>query len=406
MQRFSDACFIVGLSVKNYRSSVTMSNTYDVIVLGTGSMGSSACYYLADHGLKVLGLEQSTIVHEQGSHHGQSRIIRKAYFEHPDYVPLLKRAYELWNNLSVNSGEQLYTETGLLYAGNPDSALMKGIHDSASIHDISIQSQTAVQNRDVYPVFNFPDSFEVIKEPSAGFLYPEKCIRIYVQQAIEKGASIMTNTKVLGWKSSESHVEVTTSAGKFYTDKLVITAGPWMSQVLPGLDKHLKVTRQTVFWADMKNPEIFSPDRFPCWLAEHPETGEYFYGFPFLPVEKYGQPYGLKFAQHNPGEVVNPETVNRDVSRAECDHISKIIDSFFPGYFKSVLQTKVCLYTYSPDEHFIIDKLPEDPRVVFAGGFSGHGFKFSSVIGEILTDLSVNGYSEMPIDFLSAGRLR
>jgi glycine/D-amino acid oxidase-like deaminating enzyme len=172
------------------------------------------------------------------------------------------------------------------------------------------------------------------------------------------------------------------------------------------MDKHLKVTRQTVFWADMKNPELFSLDRFPCWLAEHPETGEYFYGFPILPVEKYGQPFGLKFAQHNPGEAVNPETVNRVVSRKECDHISQIIDTFFPGSLKSILQTKVCLYTYSPDENFIIDMLPEDPRVVFAGGFSGHGFKFASVIGEILTDLAISGASRLPVDFLSYRRLR
>lgn len=382
-----------------------MDNNYDVIVLGVGSMGSSTCYHLAARGLKVLGLEQSTIVHEQGSHHGQSRIIRKAYFEHPDYVPLLKRAYELWNNLEADSGEKLYTETGLLYAGNPESALIKGIHDSASIHGIPVESLTAAQNRDVYPVFNFPDSFEVIKEPGAGFLNPEKCIRIYAQKAIEKGASIMANTKVLSWKSFESHIEVITTAGKFYSDKLVITTGPWMSQILSGMVKHLKVTRQTVFWAEMKYPERFSSDRFPCWLAEHPDTGEYFYGFPILHLEKFGQPVGLKFAQHNPGEIVNPDTVNRVVSQEECDHISTNIKTFFPGSFKSILRTKVCLYTYSSDEHFIIDKHPDDPRVVFAGGFSGHGFKFSSVTGEILADLTINGSSGMPIDFLSLSRL-
>lgn len=383
-----------------------MSNNYDVIVLGTGSMGSSACYHLSRQGVRVLGLEQSSIVNELGSHHGQSRIIRKAYFEHPDYVPLLKRAYELWSDLSEVSGEHLYTETGLLYAGHPSNALIRGIHESAAIHHIPIKSMQAKECSALFPVFNLPDSFEVITEREAGFLYPEKCIRTYVNKALEHGATIRANTKVQGWKSSGTGIEVVTTEGKFYSDKLVITAGPWMAQLLPGMEKQLKVTRQTLFWADVKNPEIFSPDRFPCWLAEHPETQEYFYGFPILPVEKYGQPYGLKFAQHNPGERVNPDTVNRTVSQKECDHIRTIIETFFPGRFRAITHTKVCLYTYSPDEHFIVDMLHDNPRVVFATGFSGHGFKFSSVIGEVLADLASHGKTRQPVQFLSAARLQ
>lgn len=382
-----------------------MSKSFDVIVLGVGSMGSSACYHLAKAGVKVLGLEQSTVVHDKGSHHGQSRIIRKAYFEHPNYVPLLKRSYQLWEELSEVAGEKLYTETGLLYAGRPEGALMKGIHESANKHQITIQSGFAKQLSSAYPVFNIPDHFEMILEPEAGFLSPEKCIQAYTKQAVKFGASIQTNERVLGWKSSGSTIEVSTSGGKYFTEKLVITSGPWASQLLPGMDKYLKVTRQTVFWIDVHNPELFSLNKFPCWLAEHEETGAFFYGFPVLPNEPYGGPAGLKFAQHNPGLPVSPDTVNRTISTSEKEEIKKVVEKFFPGQFAGFRHAHVCLYTYSPDEHFIIDVLPENPRVVYAAGFSGHGFKFSSVVGEILSDLALKGRSEHPVDFLNLSRL-
>lgn len=382
-----------------------MNNKFDVIVLGVGSMGSSACYHLAKAGVKVLGLEQSTIVHQQGSHHGQSRIIRKAYFEHPDYVPLLKRSYQLWKELSEVSGEMLYTQTGLLYAGRPDGGLMKGIHDSAERHHISIQSGSPRKLGSAYPVLNLPDHFEIILEREAGFLSPEKCIRAYASQAEKRGATIKTNEKVLGWKTSGTGIEVSTAHGIYHAEKLVITGGPWSSQLLPGMDKHLKVTRQTVFWIDVKNPELFALNKFPCWLAEHEDTGEFFYGFPILPEKIYGAPSGLKFAQHNPGQTVNPDAVNRNISDIEKESLRSIVEKFFPGQFSGIRHAHVCLYTYSPDEHFIIDALPDNPRVVYAAGFSGHGFKFSSVVGEVLTDLALKGKSEQPVDFLNLSRL-
>lgn len=382
-----------------------MGNSFDVIVLGVGSMGSATCYHLAKSGANVLGIEQSTIVHDRGSHHGQSRIIRKAYFEHPDYVPLLKRSYELWQELSDESGEQLYTETGLLYAGRPEGALMKGIHESAERHRIPIRTGTAKKLASNYPVLALPDHFEVIIEPEAGFLSPEKCIKTYASHAQSQGAKILTNEKVYGWKPSGNGMEVATANGKYYADKIVLTAGPWTSRLLPGMDKHLKVTRQTVFWIDVKNPEKFAPDRFPCWLAEHDSTGEFFYGFPLLPVSTYGQPAGLKFAQHNPGQPTDPEMVDRVVTESERAHIRAVVEHFFPGQFSGILHNQVCLYTYSPDEHFIIDILPDDPRVVYAAGFSGHGFKFSSVVGEILSELALEGKTKSPIGFLSYSRL-
>jgi sarcosine oxidase len=383
-----------------------MENSFDVIVLGVGSMGSSACYHLAKAGVRVLGLEQSTIVHNQGSHHGQSRIIRQAYFEHPDYVPLLKRSYQLWQELSVESGEQLYTETGLLYAGRAEGALMRGIHESADQYGLMIRSGAARQMALDYPVLVLPDQFEVIIEPGAGFLFPEKCIRTYTSRAQSHGATIRTNEKVLGWKSHATGIEVKTITGTYSADRLVITAGPWASHFLPGMDKQLRVTRQTVFWIDVKNPERFTADRFPCWLAEHEDTGEFFYGFPLLTESQYGPPQGLKIAQHNPGHPADPDAVDRTVTDAEREHMRTIVEKFFPGQFAGFRHDQVCLYTYSPDEHFIIDVLPGTPRVVYAAGFSGHGFKFSSVVGEVLADLALKGRSEQPVGFLSAQRFR
>jgi len=383
-----------------------MSVHFDVIVLGVGSMGSATCYHLAKRGLTVLGLEQSSIVHEYGSHHGQSRIIRKAYFEHPDYVPLLQRSYELWKELADETGQQLYTETGLLYAGNPDGFLMKGIHESARQHHIPISSNPASSIQSKFPTFNFPSTFEVILEPTAGFLSPENCIKSYVNRAQQFGAVIKSNTKVMSWKSIGNGIEVVTADETYTADKLVVTAGPWASQLLPNVDDFLHVTRQTVFWIQPKNPELFSPDRFPCWLSELENSPDVYYGFPYLDEKTFGAPQGLKIAQHNPGQTVHPDHVDRFIRPEEVEHIHTVTEKIFPGQFVKLLHTKVCLYTYSPDEHFIIDLVPDNPNVVFACGFSGHGFKFSSVVGKALADLADGGSTQLPIGFLSADRFK
>lgn len=381
-----------------------MNVHFDVIVLGVGSMGSATCYHLAKRGLKVLGLEQASIVHEYGSHHGQSRIIRTAYFEHPSYVPLLKRSYELWRKLSDETGEQLYTETGLLYAGRPNGQLLKGVQESAFQHHISIGFNSPNDIQSKFPTFQFPSSFEIILEPSAGFLSPERCIRAYVSQAENHGAVIKSNSKVMSWKSVGTGVEVVTVNETYSADKLVITAGPWTAQVLPNLKELLHVTRQPVFWIQPRNPEWFTPERFPCWLSEMEDSPEVYYGFPYLDEKSFGRPQGLKIAQHNPGQSAHPDQVDRFIRTDEIEHMRMVSEKIFPGQFVELLHSKVCLYTYSPDEHFIIDLIPDHSNVVFAAGFSGHGFKFSSVMGEALADLAESGSTSLPIGFLSSQR--
>jgi len=379
-------------------------NSFDVIVIGVGSMGSSACYFLAQRGCKVLGLEQFDISHEFGSHAGQSRIIRKAYFEHSDYVPLLERAYENWKKLEEETVEQIYFRTGLVYFGPPDHPIMKGVRQSASLYGIEIKRMDASLSEKKFPEFKIPGHFECLYEPDAGFLTPEKAIRLYAQQAKNKGAEIHVGEKVLDWKKDGEGILVRTDKNNYHCNKLVITAGAWAGKMIPGFRDKLKITRQFVAWIKTKNDDEFRLNNFPCWLIADDEKPGAYYGFPILPTEKFGEPAGLKLAHHHPDGETDPDNVERKPTKEDEENLSHALEKYFPGLFESFLSSKVCLYANSPDENFIIDKLPGHEDVVIACGFSGHGFKFVSVVGEILADLVIDGKTELPIGFLSAKR--
>jgi len=257
-------------------------------------MGSSACYHLATRGSKVLGLEQFGISHEFGSHAGQSRIIRKAYFENSDYVPLLTRAYENWKALEEETGERLYFKTGLAYFGNPDHVMMQGVKKSASLYNIPLEIFTGSSNHQRFPQFTIPASFEGLWESDAGFVTPEKAIQLYARQAIKKGAEIHSNERILDWKKDGNGVIVTTDKNTYRSQKLIITAGAWAKSLIPGLNRILKITRQFVAWIKPKRWNDFMLDYFPCWLIADEKPGCY-YGFPILPKE-FGDPQGLKLA--------------------------------------------------------------------------------------------------------------
>ena len=384
-----------------------MENRFDVIVIGVGSMGSATCYALARRGLRVLGLERFTIPNEMGSHGGQSRIIRKAYFEHPDYVPLLHHSYEGWSGLEAASGVKLYHETGLLYTGRPSSLLLKGVRDSARLHDIPLESIPSNKVSDRFPAFKIADGYEVLFEPKAGFIIPDLAITTFVKGAEQAGAVIRQHERVNKWASDGFGVSVTTENGHYTAEKLVITAGPWAYDLIPELKPQLKVTRQVFAWFMPEHQQRFTIGNFPCWLVDQSETGAAWYGVPMLPSDRFGGPQGLKIGQHNPGTTSHPDQVNRSVKPEELKQLISEVDHFMPGATQQLLTTKVCLYTYSPDEHFIIDKLPgHGDRVVFAAGFSGHGFKFLPVIGEILSGLATEGKTAHPAGFLSMQRLR
>ena len=377
---------------------------FDVVVAGTGSMGSAACAFLAHRGYAVLGLEQSgTVPHANGSHSGQSRIIRKAYFEDPDYVPLLERAYQNWQALEKASGHTLYHETGLLYVAPPGHPLLAGVKKAAAAFSIPLQP---AQQHPARTVFNLPGA-EFLLEPGAGFLLPESCIRAFLQQALAHHATIHTGEKMLSWEKQPGYIRVQTNKDVYHCRKLIITAGAWSEPAIRRLPVTLTVTRQLLLWAEPDDPSFFLPEQFPCWLLADETLEGAWYGFPYLSGPAYPGPPGLKFALHHAGEATAPDQVQREISAAELQTVTQAAQRFFRPAGCRISASSTCLYTNSSDENFIIDFLPgTDKDVVIACGFSGHGFKFASVIGEVLAELATRGSTELPIGFLSLNRFQ
>lgn len=385
--------------------SVSTSILFDVIVLGVGSMGAPACYYLAKKGYKVLGLEQFSISHEFGSHAGQSRIIRKAYFEHPNYVPLLKRAYENWKSLEEETGEKIYHETGLVYFGEHGSEMLNGVMRSADLYDIPVETFDNAEAAIRFNTFNIPGSFVTLFEPGAGFVTPEKAIRLYAGQAIKNGAEIHTGEKVIEWRKDGNGIAVRTNKNNYRCGKLIISAGAWSGKMIPALSGRLKVTRQFFAWIKPKAWDRFMLHDFPCWLLTDDKRPGCYYGFPVISSGIAEGPVGLKIAHHYPGTNCDPDHVNREIVTEDLEDLHYALEKYLPGVFDSLIAAKTCLYTNTPDENFIIDKFPDNDHVIIACGFSGHGFKFAPVIGEILAELASKGATSQPIDFLSASRL-
>lgn len=380
-----------------------MAKQFDVIVAGIGSMGSAACYCLSKQGANVLGIEQFDIPHDQGSHAGQSRIIRKAYFEHPDYVPLLHRAYENWATIERETSTQLYFETGLYYAGSPENELIKGTKLAAAQHQIQLDNIAATGHTKTKN-FIVPNHYEQWLEPKAGFITPERAILAFAQEAIRHGATLLTQQRVTHWKKKNGVFEVETNAGVFSSKKLIVCGGAWSSHLLPKLNTPLKVTRQVIAWLNPKKWDDFTLDNFPCWLIADDQLPGAFYGFPIVPAGKLGGPLGLKLAYHHPGKPSDPNKVDRTNTQDEVSLLLQAAQKFLPNALGDILSVKTCLYTYSPDEHFIIDTHPDDNDLIIAAGFSGHGFKFASVVGEILGELATTGKTNQPIDFLRLKR--
>jgi sarcosine oxidase len=376
--------------------------SFDVIVLGVGSVGSATCHHLAERGARVLGIDQFTIPHNRGSHHGNSRMIRRAYYEHPDYVPLLKRAYKLWDKLQKNTSRKFFHITGGLYVGSQSGSIFPGSLRAAHQHRLDHSILSAQQISERYPALRIPGDFSGFYEDQAGFLVPGEAISSYTQSALRHGAVISQGEKILSWDTRSDHVEVTTEKGSYRGDHLVITAGAWSGQAAQNLGLALQVTRQVLAWFEpLGSPERFAPGNFPCWFIEtEPPFGHY--GFPLLD----GDP-GLKIALHKPGETITPECLQKESNQPrpeEIAHLRGVLDKYFPGCAGRLSHACTCMYTNSLDGHFIVGSHPGRDRVSMACGLSGHGFKFSSVLGEILADLALNGRTSLPIGFLNPQR--
>jgi sarcosine oxidase len=374
---------------------------FDVIVVGIGAMGSAACYHLAHRGARVLGLEQFDIPHDLGSSHGMSRIIRKAYYEHPDYVPLLRRAYELWHQIERASGQKLLHVTGAVYMGRPDGQLVAGSLDAARRHGLPHELLTHAQVNARFPQFRLPRDHVALFEPEAGYLLPERVICAYARAAMEAGAQLHGRKSVREWSADSSGVCVKTDAAEYRAEKLVFCAGPWSAKLLEDLGVKLVVTRQVMLWFWPREQTRFGLGRLPVWGIERAGGGIY-YGFPMSDED-----VGLKVAIHAPGVETDPNRVARDAQPGDVEEVRRALGTYLPdaGADAPLLSLRVCLYTNSPDSHFIIDRHPRFPqRVSLACGFSGHGFKFASVVGEILTDLALVGAAPPAARFLALNR--
>lgn len=380
---------------------------YDVIVLGIGSMGAATCWQLSKQGLKVLGIEQFEPPHSFGSHGGQSRLVRKAYFEHPDYVPLLECAYDGWDELGDECGKKIFQRTGLLYYGPPDHRLITGVLESAEKYAIPVSALSSAEASCKFPVFSIPDNYVCLLEPDAGFVSPEQAISAMVRLAKSKGVEVRTGCEVYGWFKEDGVFQVQTSLGIQKGRRLVITAGCWTRNLVKSLKSELKVTRQILAWVMPRDVAQVSMGNLPCWTIADPKYTGIFYGFPYLPEGMFPGPAGFKLAHHAAGEVVeNPAEADKPVSSEELGVLNEVLDRYFPNQFSGPVFATTCRYTNTKDEDFILDWHPDYPsEVAIAAGFSGHGFKFAPAIGQIMAEMVTRGQTQLPISFLSTKRL-
>lgn len=370
-------------------------DSYDVIVVGLGGMGSAAAYHLAARGQRVLGLERYDPAHNRGSSHGGSRITRQAYFEDPAYVPLLLRAYELWEALAADSGRNVITLTGGLMMGQPDSLAVAGSRRSADEWGLAYEILDAPEIRRRYPTLAARDGEVALYEQKAGFVKPEATVAAHLQLAAKAGAELRFNDPVETWQARPggAGVRVQTGNGSYSADHLVICPGAWAPGLLSDLGITFTVERQVMYWFQPTGGvEPFLPDRHPIYIWEEAD-GLQFYGFPAID----GPDGGVKVAFFRQGEACTPESIDRTVYPGEVAAIADHLADHMPDLPGTFLRAATCMYTNTPDENFVIATHPEHPQVTVACGFSGHGFKFVPVVGEIVADLASTGSTAHPI---------
>lgn len=382
--------------------------SYDAIVLGTGGIGSAAILECARRGLTCLGIDRHPAAHALGSSHGQTRIIRQAYFEHPDYVPLARAAYGWWEQLMESTAQtvlkQLFTKTGLLQIGPAEGQVLAGVRRSALQHQLPVQDLSSAEIADRWPgAYGVPDGCEGVFEKNAGYLRVEACVQAHLNEAQRLGAELHFEEPVLNWQLDGDAVRVTTAAGNYTAARLMIAAGAWSgpllgSQTTPDLQLLLPlvIRRKPQYWFSPADERYSRARSAPAVLFELPNG--VFYAFP----EVEGM---IKVAEHSGGEIVpDPATVSRELESSGLQRVEEFCRTHLPGVTQKLVRHSVCMYTLTPDEHFVIDRHPQAPQVAFAAGMSGHGFKFSGVLGRALVELATSGRSALPIDFLNCRR--
>jgi sarcosine oxidase len=379
-----------------------MQASFDVIVLGLGGMGSAAAAHLSRRGQRVLGLERFGPAHAHGSSHGRSRVFRLAYFEDPAYVPLLLRAFELWQELDRPGEPPLLQVTGGLMLGDADSGLVAGSLRSAREHGLAHELLTATELRRRHPQFKVTEDTVALLDHQAGYVDPEASVRAHLRLAAAAGAELRFDEPVRAWSAAASgdRVQVRTDRGVYEAGRLVITPGPWAPTLLAELALPLRVERHVLFWFDpAAGVSAFAPPQFPVYIWER-RDGIHVYGFPHQP----GPPGGVKVAFFHAGQPCTPETIERAVSADEAEAMRACLRNYLPGLVGPLLHATTCMYTKTPDGHFIVARHPRHASVVIGSPCSGHGFKFVPVIGEILADLAISGTTRHPIRLFDPAR--
>lgn len=381
---------------------------YDTIIIGLGAMGSAAAAHLARRGGRVLGIEQFALGHSRGSSHGHSRMIRMCYYEHPDYVPLLRRAYELWRWTERTTGRPLLHITGGVYIGPPGSEAVNGAAVAAATHRLDHERLDRAALAARFPQFHVPEDHSGLFEPLAGYIVPEDAIEAHQSLARASGATLHENERVVSYRADGARVRVVTSRAEYDADRVVFACGAWATRVITDLGIEVRATRQILGWVRPGNPELFAPGTCPVWAIDCPRddgaggvrSGLY-YGFP---MNAGGTP-GFKIARHAAGPTTDPDTDDFTPRPEDEADFRPALRAFMPDADGPLLSMRICMYENSPDGHFIVDRHPKIPNVIIACGFSGHGFKFMPVIGEVLADMAIHGATRHPVGFLGLSRL-
>ncbi|MGM7722202.1 N-methyl-L-tryptophan oxidase [Metabacillus sp. Hm71] len=373
---------------------------YDVIIIGAGSMGMAAGYFLSKSGKKTLLVDSCNPPHNKGSHHGETRIIRYAYAEGEEYVPFILKAQELWNDLEQATGKQLFIQTGVLSVGKEESSFMQNIISSAKKYSLPLEVHNTNEIHHRWSGMTLPIDFMGCFEPTSGVLKCEDSITAYQELAELHGATILSNSRVKEISILNDRVTIKTDEKTFYSDALVVSAGAWSGNLLSMLDLDLPLTpvRKTFAWFDA-NEALYHHTRFPAFAFATPQG--LYYGFPSIDGA------GLKVGRHDGGDRINPDESMIDFDeRAEDEgDLVQFLNQYIPnvGHLK---YGKTCMYTLTPDEKFIIDLHPKYSNVAIAGGFSGHGFKFSSAVGQALSNLIISGKNDIDLSPFSINRFK
>jgi sarcosine oxidase len=371
---------------------------FDVAIAGLGGMGSAIAAHCASRGASVIGLEQFGPAHDRGSSHGKTRMIRQAYFEDAAYVPLVRRSYELWRTLEEQSREKLLRITGVLSAGRENGEIISGTKRAAAQHDLAVESWTRKQLHERYPSLQLLEDEVALFEPDAGVLDPERAVHSHLKVAQAAGAQLLFQTSMRGWEATDSGVQIRLDDNTQLTSRvLVLSLGPWFKETLETLGVPIRVQRNVQVWLS-PSTGVYNAGEFPAFLLDRAGLPAPLYGFP-----DFGD--GVKAAFHGFGQLTTADEINREVDMdRDVIPVMRAMDRWMPGAAGTFREAKPCMYSLTPDANFVIDRHPGHANVILCGGFSGHGFKFAPVIGEIVADLALDDGSRHRIDFLSLKR--